>query len=245
MYKRQDGKVITENSGPFERESFFTKFEDKSLKDLPQKIVQSLKSIGINFGVQLEFQADPQKPFIFNLVQIRPTPGNMLKPIDSNVEDDTLFPNILAQSAMFNAPFNVSGIGETVSDAEDLSYARFYNDIESLYDRESIALINGRSGEMETFPFDYGAGVSQSVHLGTWGRGYRAAITPLSLNPLYRHDSRDEYAGQMQLAADHLDVNFPTLQLPLEVINQISEEASGKSIQVYSDGLIAQVRSVL
>lgn len=82
--------------------------------DLPKKLARAfydaVQKVGLMFGTQIELYLHPHAPYIWYLVQIRPSPG-MVRGLNSGVEFDgkTIPPNPLAITPAVNKVFDVEG----------------------------------------------------------------------------------------------------------------------------------------
>lgn len=80
--------------------------------DLPKKLARAfydaVQRVGLTFGTQIELYLHPHAPYIWYLVQIRPSPG-MVHGLDSGVEFDgkTIPSNALAITPAVNKVFDV------------------------------------------------------------------------------------------------------------------------------------------
>lgn len=213
---------------------------------IARPLYNAVRRTGIDFGVQLELIEHPDRSFVLQLVQIRPTPTKVYQPISivrSSTEEHSLRERIIARSSVVNGAFDVTGeaffFGEK-GIGDNFGMGRLEN---SRLMGGKVGIYDSSSGDDPAYTLQYH--MAAPVYFGGYLAGSDVQLTPVAIRPNTHHGSMtnpseydqvynllDQHCGMVSLRATEIDR-----------IKAIAEQ-SGKPLRlrVVSDGLLAQVR---
>ncbi len=213
---------------------------------LARPLLKALRKTGIDFGVQMEIIEHPDQGSVLNIVQIRPTPARVCRPIfDSKSPFQQEKEKIIARSAIVNGVFDITG-----------EVLFFGNDgIKNNYESRRWGkerLMEGKIGIYdETTGKDYACNLQYSmaaeVYYGGYLAGCDAQLTPVAIRPNTHHGSMSN-PPHLEEVYQLLDQNCGMVSLRSSEIDKIQALAKQSDkplkLRIVSDGLIAQVRTI-
>lgn len=208
-----------------------------------QPLYQALVELGIDFGVQLEIIMDPDRPNILQLVQIRPTPGQIYHKISTAVDQNEVgTKQQIALSAIVNGAFR--HIGEPVMfERGDIDNNFKRSQLKQRIARGKVGIYLKRGGSWGNFIVkpDH----ASTIFLGGYMSGCDIQLTPGAISPNTKHgditvsrDVKDKY-NELDTQCGMVSLREPEIQ---EIKKQV--ETGGGKIEIVSDGLIASVSVV-
>jgi hypothetical protein len=237
-------------------------YSDKDFVDnaLVARLFETIKKIGIDFGVQLELVVDLNSPHEIALVQIRPTPGQVYrKNIDNSLEIrqrskevPLIVENLLAKSAIVNGAFDFTvdcGNGAVFFSEEEnrelgQEYGEFLNP--PIVDEFVCEENDAKRKDQKIAFFDFNRFVirydtTDQIYYREFKNGYRLFVNSQAIIANSHH-------GMMH-SNKYLKNNFSflnqycgMLSLPRAEIDKVKKAVKarpGARLRVVSDGLVA------
>lgn len=213
---------------------------------LARPLLRALRKTGIDFGVQLEIIEHPDHVFVLHLVQIRPTPAGIYRPISSiNPPSQEHRERIIARSTIVNGAFDVMGEAfffgrKGISDNHGLQRWD-----ESRLTKGKIGIYDKTTSEDHVYTLRYN--MAAEVYYGGYLAGSDVQLTPVAIRPNTHHGTISTSKEQKKVY-ELLDQKCGMVSLRKGEVDKIKDLA-GKSdkplkLRVISDGLIAQVHIV-
>lgn len=211
-------------------------FMDTRLGDMISALYEGLRDMGLDFGLEFELLVHHERPDVWHLVQVRPSPAKQRCGRLTPLTGDPLF-----STPIINQSFDVRGEIFPSDDYERWREIRRKQEKDGYYEpfheKRTIIL-----WEREMLS-DEGLNTMHSYYQGgAMGQIYPGAIYPNSKHNALDMPHRFKMSAEVFTEAQMLQIH-PLLGLPQEQIDQLAKMAYGKPIKIrmVSDGLIGQI----
>ncbi len=265
IWNSKDGKSIIPIR-EFIEDNAFSK-DSKLYEPFTKNLFESIKKVGIDFGIQMEIVVHPDNPKKFYLVQIRPSPKKIFNKIISNenkLSEKLKAEKLVFHSSMVNGAFDFYGKFKFFEERRELSIYRHSGQkfIENALD-ESILNPNKtetlasamekiyKKNTQENYISVFSDECISSSHLDDLNAHFtylgsfltEKAIVQITSQPIRPNSRHGQIGDQAEKVHDFLDKHCGMLSLSSRELFELQKILSKYKgpIRVVSDGLLAGI----